>query len=195
MSTRWRFDGAFLQMTNAINFRRATAEDALCIGLLATQVFLDTYAPHGIRPDLAREALACYSPEVMAAHLADPNVHFMLAESDGHLVAFVELGLNRACPVPNEATAEISRLYVQRNFHRRGIGQALSAHAEHIASDFGHSVLWLTAWSGNAPALAFYARLGYIDIGRTEYVIEGQSYENRVFVKTANIHNAPVVSG
>ena len=85
-------------MTIAFTYRRATTEDALCLGVLATQVFLDTYAPQGIRPDLAREALACYSPEVMAAHLADPNVHFVLAESDGHLVAFLELALNRPSP-------------------------------------------------------------------------------------------------
>jgi diamine N-acetyltransferase len=111
----------------------------------------------------------------------------MLAESEGHLVGFVELALNRPCPVTSKATAEIVRLYVQRNFHRRGIGQALSAHAEHIAADFGHDALWLTAWSGNAPALAFYPRLGWVDIGRTKYVIESQSYENRVFIKATGL--------
>jgi diamine N-acetyltransferase len=174
-------------MTATVVYRAATHEDALCIGVLATQVFLDTYAPHGIRLDLAREALACYSPEVMAAHLADLQTHFMLAESNGHLIGFVELTLNRPCPVPSTATAEIVRLYVQRNFHRRGIGQALSAHAERIAHERGHGALWLTAWSGNAPALAFYPRLGYADIGRTNYVIEGQNYENRVFVKAAGL--------
>lgn len=173
-------------MPHTIAYRKATADDALCIGVLATQVFLDTYAPNGIRPDLAREALACYAPEVMATHLANPNVHFVLAESDGHLVGFVELALDRSCPTPGAASAEIVRLYVQRNFHRRGIGQALSARAERIAAEAGHSAVWLTAWAGNAPALAFYPRWGYADVGRTAYVIEGQAYENRIFVKPAN---------
>lgn len=174
-------------MTNAITYRRATSEDALCIGVLAAQVFLDTYAPHGIRPDLAREALACYSPEVMAQHLDDPNTHFILAESNGHLVAFLELALNRQCPVPSEATAEIFRLYVQRNFHRMGIGQTLSAQADRIALEHGHTAMWLTAWAGNTLALVFYPRIGYVDTGRTDYVIEGQRYENRVFIKPARV--------
>lgn len=171
-------------MPKAITYRRATADDALCIGVLATQVFLDTYAPNGIRPDLAREALSCYTPEVMAAHLAQPGVHFVLAESNGHLLGFVELALDRPCPTPGTATAEIVRLYVQRNFHRRGIGEALSKQAERIVAEEGHGALWLTAWAGNGPALAFYPHLGYSDIGRTEYVIDGQAYENRIFVKT-----------
>ena len=37
--------------------RPATADDALCLGVLAMQVFLDTYATEGIRPPIAREAL------------------------------------------------------------------------------------------------------------------------------------------
>ena len=41
--------------------RIATIDDSLCIGVLATQVFLDTYATQGIRPALAREALALYA--------------------------------------------------------------------------------------------------------------------------------------
>ena len=42
--------------------RVAQPTDAVCIAALATQVFLDTYATDGLRPDLAREAFAVYSP-------------------------------------------------------------------------------------------------------------------------------------
>ena len=56
--------------------RSGTPEDALCLGVLATQVFLDTYATNGIRSDLAREALSVYSQETFAARLADPNSRF-----------------------------------------------------------------------------------------------------------------------
>ena len=43
---------------DAIIFRPATPADALCLGVLSTQVFLDTYATQGVSPSLAREALA-----------------------------------------------------------------------------------------------------------------------------------------
>jgi hypothetical protein len=49
-----------------IAIRRAKAADALCIAVLGTQVFLDTYAVDGIRPALAREALETLSPGAMA---------------------------------------------------------------------------------------------------------------------------------
>ena len=55
--------------------------------------------------------------------------------------------------------------------------------AERLAREHGFASVWLTAWSGNIPALAFYPAIGYRDIGVTEYVIEGQGYENRIFAK------------
>ena len=163
--------------------RSGTPEDALCLGVLATQVFLDTYATNGIRPDLAREAISVYSQESFAARLADPNTRFILAEVNGHLVAFAEVAFGRVCPEPGIAQVEIARLYVQRHFQRLGIGQTLVRGAERLATEHGLESVWLTAWSGNIPALAFYPAVGYRDIGVTTYVIEGQGYENRIFAK------------
>ena len=81
-----------------IEFRVAEPADALCVGVLATQVFLDTYATDGLRPDLAREALNNYDPTVFEARIRDSSSHFLLAERVGHLVAFSECSLPPRLP-------------------------------------------------------------------------------------------------
>ena len=81
-------------------------------------------------------------------------------------------------------TAPPAYLYVHPCFHRRGVGRALALHAERIATDQGADAIWLTAWSGNQPALAFYRALGHEDLGASAYAIEGRSCENRVLRKT-----------
>jgi diamine N-acetyltransferase len=167
-----------------VAFRAGTPADALCVGVLATQVFLDTYATDGIRPDLAREVLAGCSPEACAARLADRQVSFVLAETPGHLVGFAEIHHASACPAEPKADAELVRLYVQQPFQRQGIGAALLRLAEQRAHAAGAGALWLSAWCGNARALAFYPALGYKDVGATEYVIEGRAYPNRLFLKS-----------
>lgn len=166
-----------------IDYRRATPDDALCLGVLAMQVFLDTYAGNGIRPDLAREALGMYGVEVFAGRLRDPAVEITVAESAGHLVGFVDVALASACPLAGLGGAEVLRLYVQAPFQRRGIGKVLLQMAEHDARMRGDTAVWLTAWVGNTAALAFYPTAGYVDAGSTQYLIEGQAYENRVFAK------------
>jgi ribosomal protein S18 acetylase RimI-like enzyme len=167
-------------------FRRGTPDDALCLGVLAMQVFLDTYATEGIRPDLAREALSGYLPKAFARRLGDRDTTFVLAEHAAHLVGFAEVVLDRELPVASAGHgAELVRLYVQRPFKRRGVGTALLARAEALAAECSAACLWLTAWSGNAAALAFYVALGYEDIGVVSHVLQGKAYENRLLRKAA----------
>jgi GNAT superfamily N-acetyltransferase len=167
-----------------IALRVAKPSDALCIGILATQVFLDTYAMDGIRPSLAREVLHHLSTGAIAQSLADPATVFLLAERAGHLIGFAELkiGATHACAGP-EATVELGRLYVQRAFAGKGVGTRLLARSEELAHARGAGSLWLTAWVGNRHARAFYARRGYVDAGATMYEFEGEAHENRVLVR------------
>jgi len=51
------------------------------LGMLGSQVFLDTYATDGIRPAIAREALASFSTEAMASSLAKPRTRILVADA------------------------------------------------------------------------------------------------------------------
>ena len=168
-----------------ITCRMAVQGDALCLSVLATQVFLDTYATQGIRPAIAREARHYLSEEAFAALLADPRRGFLVAERADHLLGFAQLTHGQTHPLlpPGAQAAELSRLYVQRPFLGRGIGKELLARAETLAAAEGAEILWLTAWTGNAHALRFYEAQGYQDVGGSVYTFEGDSYETRVFLK------------
>ena len=176
---------------DAITFRPARPDDALCLGVLSTQVFLDTYATQGIRPAVAREVLAQHSVAVYEALLADEGVTILVAECAAHLVGFSQVGdgLGHA-RLPSAAASELKRLYVQERFTGRGIGRDLLRHAEKAAAARGADMLWLTAWDGNGRALQFYPRCGYDDLGETVYTIEGEDFPNRLFGKRVR-HVAP----
>ena len=169
---------------DAITFRPAVPADALCLGVLSTQVFLDTYAKQGVTPALAREVLSQHSVAVYEALLSDPGVTVLVAECAGHLV-----GLSQAIAraghalVPTTAASELRRLYVQEGFTGRGVGRDLLRHAEKAAAARGADMLWLTAWEGNARALQFYPRCGYEDLGGTVYSFGGDDFPNRLFAK------------
>ena len=167
-----------------VAFRPAEPADAPCLSALATQVFFETYATSGIRIALVREAASQFSGAAIAERLCRPEGRTTLAERDGHLIAFAEIVLGATHPlVPRGDVAELTRLYVQAPFLRRGIGRRLLAHAETLASAEGASTLWLTAWIGNARALAFYASQGYAPLGSTPHEFEGEVFENTLFAK------------
>ena len=167
-----------------LTLRQAVAADALCLSVLAMQVFLDTYATEGIRPALAREVLREYAQEKFLAAMADSKCQLTLAESAGHLIGFAHTvsGATQAL-APAGAQAELLRLYVQEPFTGAKVGTRLLRHAEQQAHAAGATVLWLTTWVHNHRALAFYASRGYTDYGLTQFVFEGEAHANRVFAK------------
>lgn len=170
--------------TYETRFRRGTPDDALCIGALAVQVFLDTYATAGIRPDLAREALTTCGVDAVRNRLEKTRSHFIVAERNQHLVGFAELELGGTVPdVSLAGGVELVKLYVQRHFKRKGVGAALLRQAESTVVAHSAKCLWLTAWAENADALRFYAAQGFIDVGETEHVFEDKRFENRLLVR------------
>ena len=171
-------------ISDDIDYREAVAADALCLGVLAMQVYLDTYAIQGIRPAIARDALEHGSVDAFAALLAGTAATVVVAERAGHLVGFAQVthGATHALLAPGPA-AELLRLYVQEPFTARGIGRELLRRAERVAAARGAATLWLTAWVGNARALAFYPRQHYADVGDTVYTFEGERFPNKLFAR------------
>jgi GNAT superfamily N-acetyltransferase len=181
--------------TAAVSLRVADANDASCIGVAGAQVFLDTYAPDGIRPTLAREVLDHFSTAAIASLLRAPATTFVVAEASGHVLGFVQWtrGATHVL-VQADSAVELDRLYVLPRFHGQGIGTLLLRHAETQAATQGTSTLWLTAWVGNHHALAFYARRGYRDLGATIYRFQDEQYENRVLARALDAKGGSTIA-
>ncbi len=164
--------------------RHAIPQDALCIGVLGMQVFLDTYATEGIRCAIAKQALHAFAPESIAQLIEQPGTALVVAEVNNHLVGFaqIQLGTGHALiDTPN--VAELQRLYIQERFTGQGIGVQLLQAAEQLAAHEGAAMLWATVWVGNERALGFYPRRGYAVLGAPTYTFQGESHENRLFGK------------
>lgn len=166
--------------------RAATAEDALCISVLATQVFLDTYAPRGVSAQIAREVQGVVGLDAVTRELSDASVKVLVATRDEFLLGFAKWtpGARHELLDATTPAAELDRLYVQEASTGQGIGTALMREVEVQAARAGAATLWLTAWVHNERALRFYPRQGYVDAGGTLYTYEGVSHDNRLFVKT-----------
>ncbi|MFQ6593745.1 MULTISPECIES: GNAT family N-acetyltransferase [Pseudomonas] len=172
----------------AITLRPATTEDALCIGVLGMQVFLDTYATQGIRSSIANEALQAFAPDAITALMAEPGIALLVAEADRHLVGFAQIRLDTRHPmIEAPDVAELQRLYIQERFTGQGVGYRLLQAAEQCAVQAGASLLWATVWEGNERALGFYPRRGYVALGAPTYTFQGETHGNRLFGKRLGV--------
>lgn len=174
-----------ISLTKGVQLRPAVAEDALCLSVLAIQVFLDTYATQGIRPSIAREVFCGYSERVFLKAISSEGERIVVAELAGHLIGFAHVTLGETHALaPEGAQAELLRLYVQEPFTSKQVGTQLLAAAERLAVEANVEILWLTSWAHNFRALGFYSSRGYTNRGFTHFTFEGESHENRVFAKS-----------
>lgn len=164
--------------------RPARPDDALCLSVLAMQVYLDTYALQGISAPIARDVLRAFAPARFESLIADAGQLLMVAEQGPNLLGFVQIQLQAPHELaPPGTAAEVVRLYVQEPFTGRRLGTALLDSGERLAREAAADWVWLTPWVGNHRALGFYARRGYADFGQTWYDIEGELHENRFLAK------------
>lgn len=104
------------------------------------------------------------SPEQIAARLRDPRrvETPILAEIDGLAVGFAALRV-----VPSvfyaEPYAELTELYVEAAYRRRGVARALVVHAEQLAQAAGATQVYLLTGIDNEEAQQFYGAVGYED--------------------------------
>jgi ribosomal protein S18 acetylase RimI-like enzyme len=133
----------------------ADADDAAAIVQL-----LDMYArdPMGGATPLSQDVL----DKVVAGLAAAGNAFSLIARIDGEPVGlancFFGFSTFAARPLVN-----IHDVAVDARFRGRGIGRALFAEIEAIAEARGACKVTLEVLSGNAPARALYASLGYGD--------------------------------
>jgi ribosomal protein S18 acetylase RimI-like enzyme len=84
----------------------------------------------------------------------------ILAKADGQVGGFACVRVV-PCVLYAEPYAELTELYVDPAFRRRGLGRALIGYAEQLARTRGATELLIMTGTGNAAAQALYRAAGY----------------------------------
>jgi len=150
---------------SAFTLRSATGADAAALAEFAAHVFEQTFGPENTAEDMADYLRTTYSPELQREEIAEAGAEVLLAEVNGAIVGYSYF---RAGPAPDCVSAErpfeISRFYVDREQHGRGIASALMDRTLAAAASLGDAI-WLSVWEHNGRALSFYRRYGFEVVG------------------------------
>jgi len=156
-------------VSDQINIRQATIDDAKLLTDLSYTTFWDAFAHHpkNAPDDLAHYMRQAFSAEQIAAELADPRSIFLIAELDGKpagyaklLVGSIEPGITANTPI------ELSRLYSHQEYLGKGVGQNLMDACFERAHADGHDAMWLGVWEYNPRAQRFYEKNGFQVVGK-----------------------------
>jgi ribosomal protein S18 acetylase RimI-like enzyme len=149
-------------MTPSAAIREGRIEDAEVLAGFARRMFEEAFGALNDPGQLANHLAQSFGREHQARELADASWTTLLAEHDGHLVAYAQL---RAAAAPGcvhgAEPVELVRFYVDGAWQGQGLAHALMDDALAAAATRGAQTVWLSVWQVNARAVAFYRRRGF----------------------------------
>jgi GNAT superfamily N-acetyltransferase len=157
---------------NDFEIRRANVDDARLLTELGARLFEQAFGDVNEPENLRAFLDAAFSADAQAAEVRDPERVTFIAERDGEAIGYATLRRGRrADGVVGERPVELQRIYVDKSWHGRGVGDALMTRSIEQAQAWGCDVLWLGVWQENPRAIAFYSRTGFSKVGEQTFMV------------------------
>jgi ribosomal protein S18 acetylase RimI-like enzyme len=169
--------------TRHTSVRRAVPGDAAALALVGSATFLDTFAGVIDGGDIVAHCAKQHSTAVYDAWISSADAAVWLAEaSDGDApVGYAVLDRpNLPLDDVQPDDLEVKRIYVLSRFHGAGVGPRLMKEALDEARRRGARRALLGVYSGNARALAFYAKTGFVRIGARQFQVGAHTYSDHI---------------
>lgn len=169
-----------------VTLRKAGPGDAAALALVGQATFLESYAGQIAGADILAHVGREHSVAYYTALLAKPRTTVWLAETSP---GAAPVGYAVLVP-PDLPLAEIraddlelKRLYLLHRFHGTGLGRRLMDEACGWARTAGATRVLLGVYSENAPALAFYTRVGFTQVGERSFRVGDAVFHDYILAR------------
>ncbi|MGH8050957.1 MAG: GNAT family N-acetyltransferase [Arenimonas sp.] len=168
-------------MTADMQFRPAVPEDAIEIADFMTRNFLAAYG-HSASPENTQKAVQdYYGVDAQHADLANDRIVNCLCIVGDKIAGLAQVKPPKADSDPYRF--ELSRFYVDAQYHGKGIAPVLMQTTMDIIRTRGANSLWLSVWQGSQQAVRFYQKQGFVITGETIFMIGDDPANDWVMTK------------
>jgi ribosomal protein S18 acetylase RimI-like enzyme len=167
-----------------IVYRPPTAADTEALCQLGRDTFIETFGHLYSEKDLNHFLVTVFGPEGMPVEMKDPGLAFLVAEDAGQLVGYCKVGTLYTEVEgidPTRRSLELRQLYVRRSHHGHGVAQALMDWGIEELRRRGAEDVYLSVYSDNHRAQKFYARYGFVEVGRNLFMVGDQADDDRIW--------------
>lgn len=170
-------------LDRTLTFRDARENDAPDLADIGRDTFVETFGDLYPASDLKRFLDETYTPEIMRADIADPQVEVRIAFSGRRLVAYCKIGpVKLPIDTGPEPALELHRVYVYRARQGVGVGRILLTWAIERARKRGARNLFLGVWENNDRAIALYESRGFEKVGTYKFKV-GDTQDDEIIMR------------
>ncbi|MBO9694863.1 MAG: GNAT family N-acetyltransferase [Sphingopyxis sp.] len=162
----------------------ARTGDAEAIAAFANRSFTHTFGHIYDPADLATFLASWNPPDRVRAQIAsDDHAIAMVRDEAGAILGYIKMGpvdFELPADQPTDSAVELHQLYVADAAKGTGVAVALMDWGIAWARERA-SILYLTVFTENDRAQAFYRRYGFHDVGRNAFRVGNHIDEDRFF--------------
>ncbi len=162
--------------------RPARISEAARLTAFETRCFTEAFGADNTPGDVAAHIASHFTAEAQEREILSESMRTLVVEAEGEFIAY---SLIRSVPPPaaiiGPAPIELERIYVASLWHGRGVAQSLMEATLEAARSLGGSTVWLSVWERNPRAVAFYKKMGFIEVGRGYFWV-GSDRQNDILV-------------
>ena len=147
---------------NSYSIRKISLADLESLIIISKKTFSETFANDNSEENLTEYLEKAFNEAQLTSELQDKNSEFYFVEDHDEVLAYLKVNTNQGqTEKVLERALEIERIYVNREFQGRKIGQLLLSNAISLANEQHLKQIWLGVWEYNPKAIKFYERNGF----------------------------------
>lgn len=150
---------------------KAEVKDAELLSKLATQTFIESHGHSAPEADINQYVSEKYTPEMMAAELADPANIYHIQYYHKLPIGFSKIVLNSPYEGMPDSTCKLERIYLLKAYYGTNLGPALMEYLFHLMKKEKQTGAWLYVWKENTRAIRFYEKKGFRITGSHDFPI------------------------
>ena len=149
-----------------MNIRYGTKDDANMLSELGAKTFYQTFAKDNTLENIDLYIKESFSPEIQFKELSEPDVIFLIAESEGIPIGYAQLIMNNKDEsIRGTRPLELRRIYASQEYIGKGVGRELMKATISEAKYRDCDCVWLGVWEKNQRAIDFYKKWGFHEVG------------------------------
>lgn len=150
-----------------IVIRIASLQDLARLKAISVRTFQDSFGDQNTSENMEQYFRSSFSAEKLSEELQNPFSSFYFAELDTIPIGYLKINWGASqTELQAEKSLEIERIYVEKEFQGKHVGQLLLNKAMAVANEKLATSIWLGVWEKNGKAIRFYQKNGFVEFGK-----------------------------
>ena len=167
-----------------ISFIKCTPEELHTLQEISYETFNDTFK-HQNSPENMKSYLdSAFSIKQLEKELSNTDSEFFFVYYNNKIAGYLKVNTDEGqSEEMGNASFEIERIYIKKEFQKHGLGKYLLNKATEIAMERNKNKIWLGVWEKNENALAFYKRMGFVQTGAHSFYMGDEEQVDFIMTK------------